>query len=114
MSEYLFVEKPFLDQLARWAGRSSTRGKESSRPTRRRACAPASASSLPEVFRDAVRRSTSRPTASPGSPTASSTTYDDQTRQPNRTLLEANEAVQALFLKARSTATRSQARTIRW
>lgn len=102
MSEYLHVEKPFLDQLASlgWTVIDQGQGFIPSDPT-------ASLRDtfrkwlLPEVFRNAVRNLNL---------TTDSTTWltdrqlDDLAaqilRQPNRTLLEANEAVQALFLKA--------------
>ena len=56
---------------------------------------------LPEVFREPVRASTAQPTARSGSPTRQLDDLRDQLlRQPNRTLLEANEAVQKLLFKA--------------
>jgi len=102
MSEYLHVEKPFLDHLATlgWTVIDQGHGFIPSDP------AVSLRESfrewlLPEVFRESVR--------------AINRTGDDTSwltdrqlddlrsqilRQPNRTLLEANEAIHALFLKA--------------
>lgn len=102
MSEYLHVEKPFLNQLASlgWMVIDQGHGLIPSDPTASlresfRECL------LPEVFRTSVR-SLNR--------TADNQAWltdrqlddlrDQFIRQPSRTLLEANEAVQALFLKA--------------
>ena len=102
MSEYLHVEKPFLDQLSvlGWKVVDQGQGFIPSDP------ATSLRGSfrewmLPEVFREAVRAINR---------TADGTVWltdrqlddlrDQILRQPNRTLLEANEAVQALFLKA--------------
>jgi type I restriction enzyme R subunit len=102
MSEYLHVEKPFLDQLAAlgWTvidqgqGFIPTDPTVSLRDTFREWL-------LPDVFRDAVRAIN---TTSDGTPWLTDRQLDDLRsqilRQPNRTLLEANEAAQALFLKA--------------
>ena len=102
MSEYFHVEKPFLDQLSAlgWTVIDQGQGFIPSDPT-------ASLRDnfrewlLPEVFRSAVR-AINRTTA--GTPWLTDRQLDDLRsqilRQPNRTLLEANEAVQALFLKA--------------
>lgn len=102
MSEYLHVEKPFLDQLAalRWTVIDQGQG-----------CIPSDPATslrkafrewlLPEVFREAVRAINR---TSDGTPWLTDRQLDDLRaqilRQPNRTLLEANEALQALFLKA--------------
>jgi type I restriction enzyme R subunit len=102
VSEYLHVEKPFLDQLAAlgWTVIDQGQGFIPSDPA---ASLRGSFREwlLPEVFREAVRAINR---------TADGTTWlterqlddlrDQILRQPNRTLLEANEAVQALFLKA--------------
>src|ERR1051325_2723064 len=102
MSEYFHVEKPFLDQLATLGWRVIDQGHAliPSDPT-------ASLRSsfrewlLPEVFRTAVR-SINR--TADGKEWLTYSQLDDLrdqlVRQPSRTLLEANEAVQALFLKA--------------
>ncbi len=102
MSEYLHVEKPFLDQLDSlgWEvidqgqGFIPTHPNDSLRTGFREWI-------LPEVFRDAVR---SINLTSDGQPWLTDRQLDDLhdqiLRQPNRTLLEANEAVQSLFLKA--------------
>jgi type I restriction enzyme R subunit len=102
MSEYLHVEKPFLDQLAAfgWTVIDQGQGFITSDPT-------ASLRDsfrewfLPEIFRNAVRNINR---TADGTPWLTGRQLDDLRsqilRQPNRTLLEANEAVQALFLKA--------------
>ncbi|MBE0499987.1 MAG: type I restriction endonuclease subunit R [Desulfuromonadales bacterium] len=102
MSEYLHVEKPFLDQLATLGWTVIDQGQgfipcdptASLRDTFREWL-------LPEVFRDAVR-AINRNTD--GTPWLTDRQLDELRsqilRQPNRTLLEANEAIQALFLKA--------------
>lgn len=101
MSEYRFVEKPFLDQLKRlgWEIVDQGVGIIPSDPTQSLRTSFREWL-LPEVFRTAVR--------------AINTTDDGKTwltdrqldelrdqilRQPNRTLLEANEAIQALLFK---------------
>lgn len=102
MSEYLHVEKPFLDQLASlgWTVIDQGHGLIPSNPaeslrTSFRECL------LPEVFRRAVR---SLNRTVDGRVWLTDRQLDDLRdqifRRPNRTLLEANEAVQALFLKA--------------
>jgi type I restriction enzyme R subunit len=102
VSEYLHVEKPFLDQLATLGWRIVDQGQgfipsdpaASLRNNFREWL-------LPEVFRAAVR-DTNR--TADGTAWLTDRQLDDLRdqilRQPNRTLLEANEAVQALFLKA--------------
>lgn len=102
MSEYLHVEKPFLDQLATlgWTVIDQGQGLIPSDPT-------ASLRGifrewlLPDVFRTAVR---SLNLTTDGQAWLTDRQLDDLRdqiiRQPSRTLLEANEAVQALFLKA--------------
>ena len=102
MSEYLHVEKPFLDQLAAlgWTVVDQGQGFIPSDPA---ASLRGSFREwlLPDVFRGAVHAINR---------TADGTAWltehqlddlrDQILRQPNRTLLEANEAVQSLFLKA--------------
>ena len=102
MSEYLHVEKPFLDQLAAlgWTAIDHGQGAFPADP------ATSLRTSfrewvLPAVFRDAVRAIN---TGADGVPWLSDRQLDDLLqqllRQPNRSLLEANEAVQALLFKA--------------
>ena len=102
MSEYLHVEKPFLDQLASlgWTVIDQGHGLIPSNPTESlrtsfRECL------LPEVFRQAVR-SLNRTVN--GKVWLTDRQLDDLRdqilRQPSRTLLEANEDVQPLLLKA--------------
>ncbi|HSW64994.1 MAG TPA: HsdR family type I site-specific deoxyribonuclease [Dissulfurispiraceae bacterium] len=102
MSEYLHVEKPFLDQLAALGWQVIDQGQgiipsdpsKSLRDTFREWL-------LPDVFRNAVRAIN---LTADGTPWLTDRQLDDLAsqilRQPNRTLLEANEAVQALLFKA--------------
>lgn len=102
MSEYFHVEKPFLDQLAALGWTVVDQGHAfipsdpdvSLRGSFREWL-------LPEVFRNAVR-SINR--SADGEEWLTDRQLDDLRdqilRHPSRTLLEANEAVQALFLKA--------------
>ena len=102
MSEYLYVEKPFLDQLAALGWTAIDQG-QCFIPTNPAASLRGSFREwlLPEVFREAVR-DINRTTD--GTAWLTDRQLDDLRdqvlRQPNCTLLEANEAVQALFLKA--------------
>jgi len=102
VTEYLHVEEPFLAQLQTlgWTAIDHGPGVIPSDP------AGSLGSSfrqwlLPELFREAVR-AINRTAA--GEPWLTDRQLDDLRdqilRQPNRTLLEANEAVQSLFLKA--------------
>ncbi len=106
MSEYLHVEKPFLDQLAAlgWTAIDQTADQgQSFIPADPAASLRGSfrAWLLPEVFRNAVRAINR---TADGTAWLTDRQLDDLRdqilRQPNRTLLEANEVVQALFLKA--------------
>ncbi len=102
MSEYLHVEKPLLDQLRNlgWTVIDQGQGFIPSDP------APSLRTGfrewiLPEVFRDAVRSINLTPDGKPWLTDRQLDDLRDQIlRQPNRTLLEANEATQGLFLKA--------------
>ncbi|MHB1706619.1 MAG: type I restriction endonuclease subunit R [Acidithiobacillus sp.] len=102
MSEYLHVEKPFLDQLAALGWTVIDQG-QAFIPTDPSASLRGSFREwlLPEVFRKAVRAINC---TTDGMAWLTDRQLDDLRdqilRQPNRTLLEANEAVQALFLKA--------------
>ncbi|MGB5054634.1 MAG: type I restriction endonuclease, partial [Nitrospirales bacterium] len=102
MSEYLHVEKPFLDQLCALGWQVTDQGQgmipsdpaKSLRGTFREWI-------LPEVFRNAVRAIN---LTADGKPWLTDHQLDDLRdqilRQPNRTLLEANETTQGLFFKA--------------
>ena len=102
MSEYLHVEKPFLDQLAALGWTVIDQG-QGFIPTDPVGSLRGSFREwlLPEVFREAVRDINR---TADGTAWLTDRQLDDLRdqilRQPNRTLLEANEAVQALFLKA--------------
>lgn len=102
MDEYLHVEKPFLDQLAAlgWTVIGQGQGVVPTDPARSLRDSFREWI-LPQVFRDAVRALN---TGADGQPWLSDRQLDDLhaqlLRQPNRTLLEANEAVQALLFKA--------------
>ena len=101
MSEYTEVEQAFLSQLAAQGWMVIDQGSgvpQDPRPSLRpsfRDCL------LPEVFNEAVRAIN---LTDDGQPWLSARQLDDLQqqirRQPNRTLLEANEAVQALLFKA--------------
>lgn len=102
MSEYLHVEKPFLDQLAALGWTAIDQGQsfipsDPSLSLRRNFREWL----LPEVFREAIRSINS---SADGSPWLTDRQLDDLRdqilRQPNRTLLEANEAIHGLYLKA--------------
>ncbi|MBX8634744.1 MAG: hypothetical protein KIY10_09680 [Thermoplasmata archaeon] len=102
MSEYPHVEKPFLDQLATlgWTVIDHGQGFIPSDPGtslrthfRERI--------LPEVFREAVTALNRTPAGALWlTPRQCDELRDQILRQPNRTLLEANEAVQGLLFKA--------------
>jgi len=102
VSEYLHVEKPFLDQLAALGWKVIDQG-QGFIPSDPAASKRGSFREwlLPEVFREAVRDINC---TADGTAWLTDRQLDDLRdqilRQPNRTLLEANEAVQALFLKA--------------
>ncbi len=101
MSEYLHVEKPFLDQLGTlgWEVIDQGQGIPSDPPKSLRSGFREYL--LPEVFREAVR---SINLTQNGKPWLTDRQLDDLRdqilRQPNLTLLEANEAVQKLLFKA--------------
>jgi type I restriction enzyme R subunit len=102
MSEYLHVEKPFLDQLATlgWTVIDQGCGFIPSDPV-------ASLRTgfrewlLPEVFRNAVRGLNRTPDGKEWlTPRQLDELRDQLLRQPSRTLLEANEEVQKILFKA--------------
>lgn len=102
MSEYQHVEKPFLGQLAELGWKVIDHGQHifPSDPSK------SLRSSfrewfLPEVFREAVRSINLTPEGKPWLTDHQLDDLRDQIlRQPTRTLLEANETTQGLFLKA--------------
>jgi type I restriction enzyme, R subunit len=102
MPEYLHVEKPFLDQLAALGWKVTDQGHgiipsdsaKSLRTSFREWL-------LPEVFREAVKSINLTPGGKPWLTDRQLDDLRDQIlRQPNRTLLEANEATHSLLLKA--------------
>lgn len=102
MSEYLHVEKPFLQQLAAlgWKVTDQGHGFVPSDPSKSRRTSFREWF-LPEVFRDAVREINVTPDGKRWLTDRQLDDLRDQIlRQPNRTLLEANETTQSLFLKA--------------
>lgn len=102
MSEYLHVEKPFLDQLAAlgWQVIDQDQGTIPSDPTQSLRTGFREWL-LPEVFRDSIRALNLTPDGQPWLTDRQLDDLRDQIlRQPARSLLEANEAIQALFLKA--------------
>ncbi len=96
MSEYLHVEKPFLDQLAAlgWTIVDQGNGMIPSNP----------AASLRENFREWLLPEVFRESVRALNPWLTDRQLEDLRsqilRQPNRTLLESNEAIQALLFKA--------------
>ena len=101
MSEYTEVEQPFLHQLAEQGWTVIDQGNgvpQKAAPSLRRSFREWM---LPDVFDEAVRRINALPD---GQPWLTDRQLDDLRsqllRQPNRTLLEANEAIQALLFKA--------------
>lgn len=101
MSEYTEVEQPFLHQLAAQGWTVIDQGNgvpQKAAPSLRRSFREWM---LPDVFDEAVRRINALPD---GQPWLTDRQLDDLRsqllRQPNRTLLEANEAIQALLFKA--------------
>jgi type I restriction enzyme, R subunit len=101
MSEYSEVEQPFLHQLAAQGWTVIDQGNgvpQDAAPSLRRSFREWM---LPDVFDEAVRRINALPD---GQPWLTDRQLDDLRsqllRQPNRTLLEANEAIQALLFKA--------------
>lgn len=102
MSEYRHVEKPFLDQLAAlgWTVIDQGQGFIPSDPSKSLR-GGFREWILPDVFRDAVRSINRTPSGEAWLTDRQLDDLRDQIlRQPNRTLLEANETAQALFLKA--------------
>jgi len=102
MSEYLHVEKPFLDQLRAlgWTVIDQGQGLIPSDPA---ASLRATFREwiLPDVFRESVRGLNRTPDGRAWLTDRQLDDLRDQIlRQPNRTLLEANEAVHGLLLKA--------------
>ncbi len=102
MSEYLHVEKPCLEKLAALGWRVIDQGQgiipsdpaNSLRTSFREWF-------LPSVFRESVRAINLTPDGQPWLTDRQRDDLRDQIlRQPNRTLLEANETTQGLFLKA--------------
>jgi hypothetical protein len=102
MSEYLHVEKPFLDQLGAlsWKVIDQGQGFIPSNPSKSLRTGFREWI-LPEVFRDAIRSINLTPGGKPWLTDRQLDDLRDQIlRQPHLTLLEANEAVQSLFFKA--------------
>jgi type I restriction enzyme R subunit len=101
VSEYLHVEKPFLTQLGALGWQVIDQGSGVPTEPRKSLRTHFREWLLPEVFRTAVRAIN---LSADGTPWLTDRQLDDLRdqllRQPNRTLLEANEAIQALFLKA--------------
>jgi len=101
MSEYTEVERPFLDQLETLGWRSIDQGCHTI-PTDPALSLRDSFRQwlLPEVFRDAVRAiNLTAGGKSWLTDNQLAMLRDQLLRQPNRTLLEANEAIQALLFK---------------
>lgn len=102
MSEYLHVEKPFLDQLAAlgWTVIDQGQGFIPSDPSKSLR-GGFREWILPDVFRDALRSINRTPIGEAWLTDRQLDDLRDQLlRQPNRTLLEANETAQTLIFKA--------------
>ncbi len=102
MSEYLHVEKPFLDQLAEldWTVIDQGQGMIPSDPAKSLR-GNFREWLLPEVFRDSIRAINKTPAGEGWLTDRQLDDLRDQIlRQPNRTLLESNEECQKLLFKA--------------
>ena len=101
MSEYSEVEQPFLHQLAAQGWTVVDQGNGVPQDAAQSLRRSFREWLLPGVFDEAVRRINAMPN---GEPWLTDRQLDDLRsqllRQPNRTLLEANEAIQALLFKA--------------
>ncbi|MDA8137464.1 MAG: HsdR family type I site-specific deoxyribonuclease [Desulfobacteraceae bacterium] len=101
MSEYTEVEQPFLQQLAALGWTIIDQGREIPQDPSRSLRQSFRQWILPEVFAKAVSAIN---TTAAGEPWLTEKQlhdlYDQILRQPNRTLLEANEAIQKLLFKA--------------
>jgi hypothetical protein len=100
MSEYLHVEKPFLDQLAAlgWKVTDQGQGFIPSVPTQSLRMSFREWF-LPQVFREAVRSINLTPSGKPWLTDRQLDDLRDQIlRQPNRTLLEANETFRDFYV----------------
>lgn len=103
MSEYAHVEKPFLAQLQAMGWIAIDQGGAIPSDPTRSLRTSFREHTLPHVFRDSVRALNALPD---GRAWLSDAQLDgllsDLFRQPNKSLLEANEAVQALLFKAQT------------
>ena len=101
MSEYFHVEKPFLDQLAALGWKVIDQG-QGFIPSDPAASLRRSFREwlLPDVFREAVRAINTTDGTAWLTDRQLDELRDQILRQPNRTLLEANEAIQSLLFKA--------------
>jgi type I restriction enzyme R subunit len=101
MSEYAHVEKPFLTQLNQLGWSVINQGIGVPSDPAKSLRAGFREWLLPEVFREAVRSINRTDTGETWLTDRQLDELRDQiSRQPNRTLLEANEAIQALLFKA--------------
>lgn len=103
VSEYTEVERPFLDQLAAQGWTVVDQGTGVPQDAAASLRQNFRQTLLPGVFDEAVRTINTTPN---GEPWLTARQLEDLrtqlTRHPNRTLLEANEAVQALLFKAQT------------
>lgn len=101
MSEYTEVEQPFLRQLERLGWLSVDQGAEIPQDPTRSHRQTFRQWILPQVFQEAVSAINKLPDGQPWlTPKQLQDLQDQILRQPNRTLLEANEAIQKLLFKA--------------
>ncbi|CAA0116775.1 Type-1 restriction enzyme R protein [Halioglobus japonicus] len=101
MSEYTEVEQPFLQQLQALGWHTIDQGKEIPSDPTKSLRINFRQWLLPEIFVQSVAALNTTPEGVPWLTAKQLQDLQDQIlRQPNRTLLEANEAVQKLFFKA--------------
>jgi type I restriction enzyme, R subunit len=107
MSEYTEVEQPFLQQLASLGWTIIDQGREIPQDPGRSLRRTFRQWILPDVFARAVSAINTTVSGAPWLTEKQLHDLHDQIlRQPNRTLLEANEAVQKLLFKAQESAGR--------
>lgn len=103
MSEYAHVEKPFLAQLQAMGWIAVDQGGAIPSDPTRSLRSSFRGYTLPQVFRDSVRALNALPDGRAWLTDAQlDGLHSDLFRQPNKSLLEANEAVQALLFKAQT------------
>ncbi len=103
MSEYAHVEKPFLAQLQAMGWIAIDQGGAIPSDPTRSLRSSFREYTLPQIFRDSIRALNALPDGRDWLSDAQlDALHTDLFRQPNKSLLEANEAVQALLFKAQT------------